>query len=869
MKFLPTAGVGGVGSGFPLVTIGRRGQYRSLPVQARGALKKKAAALLLALLLPATTVPRASVYVTETSGIRWNDVGGIRWNDVGGIRWNDVGGIRWNDVGGIRWNDVGGSLSTEASGIRWNDVGGIRWNDVGGIDFTGAPSTGVRSIDLELLNLLSGLPDTSSIDVIITYRAMPLLSDLNDLVGLGIPGGTIFRRLPTIVVNATPSQIKAIAALPAVRSVYSNRALGFFDQESRALIGSDEAAADPALPRPGGEALSGAGTTIAVLDSGVDGTHPDLPYGSKIVGNVRLNSAVGTAPGFVYPVPVEGIANTDLALGHGTFVASVAAGTGSASGSANRGIAPGASILGLSAGDLFIINVLEGFDYVLDNAARYGVRVVNCSWGTEGFFDPDDPVNVATRALYDAGITVIFASGNHGPSPDTLNPYSVAPWVIGVGSSRKDGRLSAFSSRGIFEELLYHPTLLAPGENITAASPASLNGGAFYSVSSGTSFAVPHVAGVVAIMLQANPALTPGAIKRILVQTATPSLERDRSEVGAGVLDAWAALTQVADPSRPFGTFVPDRLDRRPYRIVHQPATITSAVVPAGGSVSLPVALPGATLSWQATLAWGTLPGVSDLDLSVKDTSGSELARSESANALSLFGRTEGAHLLGDVPQDMTLGVFFKAGTGLADQPFQVRQESAVAVLTGYTDVGSLPATSRNQLTEAVARDVIAGRGTRFEPSASLTRGELARSLALAAGLPQRIPALPSFTDVSATDPGYPFVETVAGSRARARLMDASGARFRPGTSVDRIDFAVALVRAAGREYEAQSRAGTPLGLVDEWKIPAGLRGYVAVALEHGFIDPIAASSGLKFDPNGSIPRLNAAGFLLRVLDRP
>src|SRR5438552_3328239 len=419
----------------------------------------RTAALLLCLSLPLASEPRAGIYVTETSGIRWNDVGGIRWNDVGGIRWNDVGGIRWNDVGGIRWNDVGGLLTSDASGIRWNDVGGIRWNDVGGIDFADALATGVTSVDLELLNALSGLPDTSSINVITTYRTTPGPADLGNLRILGIPGGTIYRRLPMVVVNATPSQIAAIAKLTNVRSVFTNWTLSLLDQESRALIGLNEIASAASLPLPGGVALSGAGITIAVLDSGVDGTHPDLPYGTKVVGNVRLNGAVGTAPGFLYPVPVEGIEDTDLVLGHGTSVASVAAGTGSASGGALRGVAPGASILGLSAGDLFIVNVLEGFDYILANASRYGVRVINCSWGTQGFFDPDDPVNVATRILHDSGITVVFASGNYGPSPDTLNPYSVAPWVVGVGSVRKDGRLSSFSSRGIFEELLYHPTL--------------------------------------------------------------------------------------------------------------------------------------------------------------------------------------------------------------------------------------------------------------------------------------------------------------------------------------------------------------------------------------------------------------------------
>src|SRR5262245_7388322 len=604
---------------------------------------------------------RAEPYVAAPSGIRWNDVGGIRWNDVGGIRWNDVGGIRWNDVGGIRWNDVGGTLFTDASGIRWNDVGGIRWNDVGGIDFADAISTGLRSIDLELLNLLSDLPDTSSINVIVTYRSMPGLFDLNNLRSMGILGGTIFRRLPMVVVDATPAQIRAIAALPAVRSVYSNRLLGFFDQGSRALSGLDEAAADPALPRPGGAALAGAGVTIAVLDSGVDETHPDLPDGSKVVGNVRLSTSSGAAPDFIYAPAVEGIANTDLALGHGTFVASVAAGSGSASAGANRGIAPGASILGLSAGDLYIINVLEGFDYILDNRTRFGVRVVNCSWGTEGFFDPDDPVNIATRFLYDNGVTVIFAAGNHGPSPDTLNPYSVAPWVIGVGSSRKDGRLSEFSSRGIFEELLYHPTLSAPGEGIIAATPAALSGiggfagvadppagtsvppqhAAFYTASSGTSFAAPHVAAVAALMLEADPTLTPRRIKEILQRTATPILTRDRSEVGAGRLDAWAALTQVNDPGRPFGTHVPGWLDQRPYRIVHEPALVISSVVPAGGAAYLPAQLTGAPASWQATLAWGTMPGLSDLDLRIQDSSGAEIGRSDSFNGASLFGRAE------------------------------------------------------------------------------------------------------------------------------------------------------------------------------------------------------------------------------------
>src|SRR2546426_6022476 len=592
-----------------------KGRHRMTRLVRRARGRSLAASLLLVHLLslfvgaPAVAGP----YVTEASALRWNEVGGLRWNDAGGLRWNDLGGLRWNDAGGLRWNDLGGLLFSDATGLTWNDPGGLRWNDVGSLLFGGAGQSGIADIDLDLLSRLSFLPDTSWLNVIVTYRSAPTAFDLAKLRALGIMGGTIFRRLPMVVVNATRDQIVSIAALPAVRSVFADRTLSFFDAESRALIGVNEVEADPTLLVPFVGPLTGAGVTIAVLDTGVDATHPDLPFGSKVVGNVRLGTALGGGIGFTYPLNVEGLPDTDLVLGHGTFVASVAAGSGVASGGSYRGVAAGASILGLSAGDLFIVNVLEGFDYILQNAARYGVRVVNCSWGTQGFFDPDDPVNIATRQLHDSGITVVFAAGNQGPSPDTLNPYAVAPWVIGVGSSRKDARLSRFSSRGIFEELLYHPTLIAPGESITAASPLLLNAGNYYATESGTSFAAPHVAGVVALMLQERPGLQPVDIKRLLQATATPILERDRSEVGAGLLDAWAAITSAVDPGRPFGTHVPGWLDQRPYRIEHHPAIESEAVLPAGGPPS-PPGQPGARPpSLPATPAPGALPGADTL----------------------------------------------------------------------------------------------------------------------------------------------------------------------------------------------------------------------------------------------------------------
>src|SRR5439155_13769399 len=106
----------------------------------------------------------------------------------------------------------------------------------------------------------------------------------------------------------------------------------------------------------------------------INGLHPDLS--GKILQNVRLNDIQSLPLGFQNPVPIENLPNSDLAAGHGTFVAGVIAGTGSLSGGKYTGVAPGARLLGLSAGDVNLTTVLSGFDYLLDRGAAYNVRVV-------------------------------------------------------------------------------------------------------------------------------------------------------------------------------------------------------------------------------------------------------------------------------------------------------------------------------------------------------------------------------------------------------------------------------------------------------------------------------------------------------------
>jgi serine protease AprX len=838
--------------------------------------------------LLASTCAHAGPYVTQTSGVRWSDVGGIRWNDVGGIRWNDVGGIRWNDVGGIRWNDVGELSFTDASAIHWSDATGLRFTDADSVTFDGAGVTGEASIDLRLLDLMSLLPDSSEIDVVITYFDPPSPADLAALRTRGVLGGTLMRRLPMVVASATKQQIRQIASFPHVRSVFANVTVSLFDQDSANLVAAAEARTDPDVSGQATGNLTGQGVTIAVLDTGVDGNHPDLTYGTKLTRNVRLVGSIPGGVGFSPPATIENVVNTDLVLGHGTFVASVAAGTGQASGGLYAGIAPGASVVGLSAGDVFIVNFLEGFDYVLDHAASLGIKVVNCSWGTQGWFDPDDPVNVATRALYDAGISVVFAAGNHGPSPDTLNPYAVAPWVIGVGSTTKDGTTSTFSSRGIFEELLYHPTLVAPGEGIVAAKAGLVEhvggttgvldptGGTTippefqndYTVSSGTSFAAPHVSGTIALMLQARPNLTPQDIRTILQQTATPTILRDRSEVGAGRLDAWAAVAAGVHPQRIFGAHLATWLDQRAYSIDHQAPATTTHVLPAGQTLTIPLTFSPSDLTADLDLAWGNAGDIADIDITVHDPSGTEIARSTTINGAGLFGRMEGVHLDGRLPPSATLVVESKPGTTLTDETFYLHRQTARATRTAYPDVDALPADARAVIDRALIARVIDGRGTQFQATSNLTRTELARSLALIAGVPQRVPGTGSFVDVSPADGAFPVAETIAGSRSKRKLMTCNPANaFHPSDAATRLDFAVAAVKAANLESQAIARAGSNVGLVDDFLIPDALSGYAAIALERGLLDPVMTELGWGFAPADGTTRLAASKGLLQLRD--
>jgi serine protease AprX len=412
-------------------------------------------------------------------------------------------------------------------------------------------SAAPKVIDRHLSQALLSADPFDSIEAVVTFASPPGQLDLAALSATGVAIAP-FRQLPMVGIKGSPLQISAVTrlALPTIVSIYLNRQLTYFLDESTRVIGATDVWNNLGV--------TGAGVTVAVLDSGIDGTHADLSFGSKVVQNVKVAADPFSVTG---TVAVENLATTDTSSGHGTHCASTIAGTGAASGGRYRGVAPGARLVGIGAGEVIVIlSALEGFDWILQNQARYDIRVVSNSWGTSGTFDPNDPINVASKAAHDRGIVVVFAAGNAGPDTDTLNPYSVAPWVIGVAAGSKDGQtLADFSSRGVPGSSVYQPTLTAPGVDIAAArsktgaitplgapSDAALGADAVnYTTMSGTSMATPHVAGVVALMLEAAPALAPDAIKATLKSTATPMPAYAAHEAGSGYVNALAAVSAV------------------------------------------------------------------------------------------------------------------------------------------------------------------------------------------------------------------------------------------------------------------------------------------------------------------------------------
>jgi serine protease AprX len=402
-------------------------------------------------------------------------------------------------------------------------------------------------------------PGGTPLRVIATFDHAPTAFD-RTLIASVASRSQFLTALPMALLETNAAGVTRLLGTPGLKSLYLDEPLQYYLHESVALIGADRARQELGV--------DGKGIGIAIIDSGIDANHPDLKLGTKVVQNVKIVgvSAEDSPTGSSIVQVIENLPNSDTSSGHGTHVASTAAGTGDASGGYYAGVAPGAHLVGIGTGDtLFVFYALEGFDYAIANRGKYNIKVISNSWGSTMEpgepFDPDNPINVASKTAHGLGMTVLFAAGNSGPGTDTMNRYSIAPWVIGVANALKDGRtLSNSSSRGRYQDDLVRPTVTAPGTDIVAARapntilpPLSADLDAniqpewipYYTHMSGTSMACPHVAGVVALLYQSNASMTPDLAKRILVNTATPMPDYEAYAAGAGMVNAYAAVQQA------------------------------------------------------------------------------------------------------------------------------------------------------------------------------------------------------------------------------------------------------------------------------------------------------------------------------------
>jgi serine protease AprX len=756
-------------------------------------------------------------------------------------------------------------------------------------------------LDPQLLAKMAGALPTDELQIVVSYeQSVPVSAgQVSALKALGIEKGVTMRTLPIAGALATPAEIRALAQRDDVASIYWNAPLRYMNKEQREMSGAARVVQNP---NDFGQAIpySGRGVTVMVNDSGVDGTHEDVKFGENLVQNVLGSQnllaelATEVAPGIVPVTYAEGIPNTDIGSGHGTHCAGTIGGTGERSNGLYRGVAPGADLVGYGSGAvLLILDAVGGLDYAATHQFTYDspIRVTSNSWGSSGKFDPMNPVNISTYELYKRGIVSVFAAGNDGPGEDTHNPYAQAPWVISVGAGEKDGVLTGFSSRGKRGEsgtftmpdgrewtYFNEPTIVATGVDIISTRDSTgalgvlalqqdVDGIApehvpFYSFMSGTSMATPHVSGIVALMLEANPHLTPGQVKDILERTATNMTARLPWEAGAGHVNAYAAVAEAANVRSDWGRTVNFLREFNANAILvpgsTQPFSFDFSPVGETGEQSFTV---GSDVAWVAVRA--TI-GENTLALTLTDPDGITYG---SAIALPVLGDTvtTGAPGKPGVWKVSARGIGSVSGTDLDPLnatngygvPGTVSGQINMLRSGGYTGMGDVANHPARQAIEyAVSNRLVDGYSDKkFRPDNVLKRSELAQYLVMGSSVRQQLPlsGTPSFFDMATTSPAYAYAEAAVATGAPLRdlgqddagVMGLVNGQFRPTDSVTRVSLAYSLVQALGQQAQATAfegpltafHDGKRIPLEDAASIPAALRGYVQQALDQGVLN--------------------------------
>lgn len=322
----------------------------------------------------------------------------------------------------------------------------------------------------------------------------------------------------------TNASVVRRGVLAGVDKIWLDRQMVALDEDSAPQIGA---------PVAWDSGYTGQGVTAAILDTGIDTTHPDLDDG--LVVAARNFSDSGT------------VLDKN---GHGTHVASVVAGSGAASEGLRKGIAFQADLMNVKVlgddGTGPMSDVINGMEW----AAEHDADIVNMSLGAKGVYtDGSDPASQAVDELTEEyGTLFVIAAGNDGPGDSTVTTPGTADTALTVGAVDKSDQLAGFSSRGPRAgDYALKPDLTAPGVDIIAARAAGTSRGEpvgkYYTKMSGTSMAAPHVAGAAALLMDQHPDWTWLEVKNALASTAELG-DYTVYQQGGGRIDVGRAVTQ-------------------------------------------------------------------------------------------------------------------------------------------------------------------------------------------------------------------------------------------------------------------------------------------------------------------------------------
>jgi subtilisin family serine protease len=458
-----------------------------------------------------------------------------------------------------------------------------------GISADNAEAFTGEKISSDLRELIAASGSRERVDVILQTDDLRSEQLRGFLKQRGVLIDSRMSQLGTMKVSVPVNAIEELAASKLTNHLSPDRTLESFGHVTT-TTGTDQIRTQSSgLLGIGGLSYDGLGIGIAILDSGLDTDHKSFRNSGLLKSRVLVNKNFTTEN------------TTDDNYGHGTHVTSTASGISTVNGTAYEGIAPNANIISLrvlnSKGSGTSSSVLNALNWILApadptravsssnplNKDKYGIRVVNMSLGAPAIDSyRDDPLCRAVRKLVDANIVVVAAAGNNGKNSAGEKVYGSIhspgnePSAITVGAVntygtnvRSDDGIASYSSRGPTRsrwidasgvkhyDNIVKPDLVAPGnrvvyaqaqDNLLVTQHPELDARVSNSDEkkmmylSGTSMATPVVAGSVALMLQANPKLTPNMVKVLLAYTAQPLAGYNMFEQGAGELNVEGAI---------------------------------------------------------------------------------------------------------------------------------------------------------------------------------------------------------------------------------------------------------------------------------------------------------------------------------------